>query len=236
MMRREKIVYSTFLVVVIALALAVANFYVINNGQNISLEQEQARILAMYSKDMWTQTRNLVDFFLRYYQFTEGDQNQPNITENFLSMLEYRSFTLLNYEARSALDIIQTDAQTLSSFDLDHGTKYTAYGDTYYNVSETVKYAVNQLDWTTSGRLPTEHHRLMYELCHILGADQYMATGNATQLPEISQTFFTLYLYRDNRSKSQPTSTVLDTELGWALGNATQLHQNLLNWHNQNPQ
>ena len=235
MIQREKIIYSTFLVVVIVLAWAVADFYVINNSLNISLEQEHARVLAMYSKDMWTQTRNLVDFFLRYYQFTEGDQNQPNITENFLSMLEYRSFTLLNYEARSALDIIQTDSQTLSSFVLDHGTKYTAYGDTYYNVSETVKYAVNQLDWTT-GRLPTEHHRLMYELCHILSADQYMATGNATQLPEISQTFFRLYLYWDNRSKNQQTSTLPDTELGWAVGNATQLHQNLLDWHNRNPQ
>lgn len=235
MMRREKIIYSTLLVVVIALAWTVANFYVINNGQNISLEQEQARVLAMYSKGMWTQTQNLGGFFLRYHQFTEGDQNQPNITENFLIMLESRSFTLLNYEAGSVRDIIQTNSHALSSFDLAHGAKYTVYDDAYYNVSETVEYAVNQLDWAT-GRLPTEHHRLMYELCHILGADQYVAAGNATQLPGISQTFFRLYLYWDTRSKGQPTSIVLGTELGWALGNATQLYQNLLTWHNQNPQ
>jgi hypothetical protein len=236
MMQREKIIYSTFLVVVIVLAWTVASFYVINNSQNISLEQEHARVLAMYSKDMWTQTRNLGDFFLRYYQFTEADQNQPNITENFLGMLESRSFTLLNYEARSALDVVKTDSQTLSTFNLDYGAKYTAYVNAHYNVSVTVEYAVNQLDWTTSGRLPTEHHQLMYGLCHILGADQYMATGNTTQLPEISQTFFRLYLYWDSRSKNQQTSTLLDTELGWAVGNATQLHQNLLDWHNQNPQ
>jgi hypothetical protein len=122
----------------------------------------------------------------------------------------------------------------LSDFDLNHGGKYEAYDNAYYNVSEVANYAVAQLDWTT-GRLPDEHHRLMYELCHILGADQYVPTRNNTQLAGISQAFFRVYLYWGDESNNQPTSIVPNTELEWAPANAMQLYQNLVNWHNQHP-
>jgi hypothetical protein len=236
MMRREKIIYSALSIAVAALALTVANLYVLNNNQNTSLDQEQAAVLSTYAKDLFTQTHDLVQSFRRYYDFTQGDQTMPNMTENTLIMLEYRSFILLNDEANSALDVIQTDTFELSSSAISNRGNHSAYTDVYNNVSQTVSYAVNQLDWTNGRLMPSEHQRLMYELCHILGADG-MPTENTTQLTQISYAFSTIYaLYWNSRSQNQPNQTVIDTELAWALGNSTQLYQNLLNWHNQNPQ
>jgi hypothetical protein len=240
MIRRDKIIYSVLLIVIIALAWGVVTLYFVSNSQSISLKQEQARVLAKYAEDMSTQTQFLVNSFLAYYSLTKMDQNQPNMTENVLMMLEDRSFTLLGYEADSVRSIIQSDSTEIGLFDEDHGEQYKAYEDAYYNVSETVIYAVNQLDLTT-GRVLSEHYSLMYELCHILGADQYNPTGNNTQLTEISQAFLTVYLhYSDLQSGYQPNSialnTAINTELGWALANATQLYQNLVDWHNLNPQ
>jgi len=240
MIRRDKIIYSILTIVIIALALVVVNLYAVSNSQNISLKQEQDGVLARYAEDMSTQTQFLVSSFLAYYSLTEMDQNQPNMTYVALSYLEDRSFTLLGNEADSVRNIIQSDSTAISSFDEDHGQQYKTYDNAYYNVSETVIYAVNQLDLTT-GRVLSEHYSLMYELCHILGADQYNPTGNNTQLTGISQTFLKVYIYySDLQSGYQPNSTALNTalntELGWALANATQLYQNLVDWHNRNPQ
>ena len=235
MVRRDKIIFSILLVVIIALALVVVNLYFVSNSQNVSLMQEQAGVLAGYAEDMSTQTQFLVSSFLAYHSLTEMDQNQPNMTENVLSMLEDRSFTLLGYEADSVREVIQLDSATVTSFIADHGEQYKAFEDAYYNVSETVIYAVDQLDLTT-GRVPSEHYSLMYELCHILGADQYMPTGNNTQLAGLSQAFLIVYLYLNGQSSYQPNSIALNAELGWALANATQLYQNLVDWHNSNPQ
>jgi len=232
-MRREKIIYSIFLVTVIVLAWTAANFYVINNNQNIFLMQEQAKVLASYAFTMQTQTRNLVSSFSRYYDFVESDLNLPNMTEDALSKLEHRSFILLGDEADSARYVIQTDSSRLTGFDLNHVGNSSAFVDVYLNVSETVNYAVNQLDWATGGRLPSEHNRLMFELCHILGADRN-ATANITQLTEISQTFLRIALLCWN-SQNQLNPPVIDMELSWALGNATELNQNLVAWHNSNP-
>jgi len=233
MMRREKIVYSIFLVAVIVLAWTVANFYVMNNNQNIFLVQEQAKVLASYALTMQTQTRNLVNSFLRYHDYVESDLNWPNMTEDTLGKLEYRSWILLSYEADNARNAIQTDSSYLMRFDLNHAGNSSAYVNVYLNVSETVNYAVNQLDWTTGGRSLSEHQRLMFELCHILGADRN-ATANTTQLTEISQTFSRISSLCWN-SQNQLNPPVIDMELSWALGNATELNQNLVAWHNSNP-
>lgn len=178
-MKREKIIYPVLLIIIIALASTGAYLYIVNSNQNVSLDQNQAAALERYAEDMYTQTRNLAQSLFRYYEYTQGDQNTPNMTQDFLITLEQRSFILLSYEASSAGDIIQTDSLTLTSFDVNHGPQFRAYDDAYYNVSETVNYTVNQLDWT-NGRLPSEHNRTMYELCHLLGADQYEPTGNTT--------------------------------------------------------
>jgi len=240
MIRRNKIIYSILLIVIIALASVVVTIYSVSSSQNISLKQEQAGVLARYANDMSTQTQFLISSFLAYYSLTEMDQNQPNMTENVLMMLEDRSFTLLGYEADSVRSIIQLDSTEVGSFDEGHGEQYIVFEDAYDNVSETIIYAVNQLDLTT-GRVLSEHYSLMYELCHILGADQYNPTGNNTQLTRISQAFLTVYLYYSNlQSGYQPNSialtTAINTELGWALANATQLYQNLVGWHSSNSQ
>jgi hypothetical protein len=223
MTRREKITYSIFLVAVIGLAWTVANLYVMNNNENTFLMQEQTKVLASYALTLDTQTRSLVNSFLRYRDYVEGDQNTPNVTENSLNDLEHRSFILLSYEADSVRDAIETDAFYLMGFDLNHAGNSSAYVDVYLNVSDTVNYAVNQLDWTT-GKLPSEHHRLMFELCDIIGADQ---------LTGISETFSRIASLCWN-SQNQLNPPVIDAELRWALGNATQLYQNLVTWHNSN--
>ncbi len=234
MMRREKIIYSIFLVTVIVLAWTAANFYVMNNDQNIFLVQEQAKVLASYALTMQTQTRNLVNSFRRYYDFVESDLNLPNMTEYTLSELEHRTFILLGSEADSARYVIQTDASRLTGFDLNHVGNSSAFVDVYLNVSETVNYAVNQLDWA-GGRSLSEHQQLMFELCHILGAD-HDATANTNQLTAISQTFLGIgLLCWNSASQNQPKQPVIDAELAWALGNATQLYQNLVTWHNSSP-
>ena len=89
MIRREKIAYSIVLVVIIGLAWTVVNFYVMNNSHDTFLMQEQNKILASYALTVDTQARNLVNSFLRYYDYTKGDQNTPNITEDFLGDLEW---------------------------------------------------------------------------------------------------------------------------------------------------
>jgi hypothetical protein len=235
MMRREKIIYSIFLVAVIVLAWTVANFYVMNNNQNVFLVQEQTKVLASFALTMETQTRNLVSSFSRYYDYIESDLNWPNMTEDTLGKLEYRSWILLSYEADSARYVIQTDSFYLMGFDLNHVGNSSAFVNVYLNVSETVDYAVNQLDWATGGRLLSEHQRLMFELCHLLGADRN-ATANTTQLTGISQTFSRISsLCWNSANQNQPKQPVIDAELAWALGNTTQLYQNLVTWHNSNP-
>jgi len=232
-MRREKIIYSILFVTSILLAWTVANFYVTNSNQNIFLVHEQAKVLASYALTMQTQTRNLVNSFLRYHDYVESDLNWPNMTEDTLSKLEYRSWILLSYEADNARNAIQTDSSYLMRFDLNHVGNSSAYVNVYLNVSETVNYAVNQLDWATGRRLLSEHHRLMFELCHILGADRN-TTANTTQLTAISQTFSRISSLCWN-SQNQLNPPVIDMELSWALGNATELNQNLVAWHNSNP-
>jgi hypothetical protein len=241
MIRRDKIIFSIFLIVIIALAWGVVTLYFVSNSQSISLNQKQAEVLARYAEDMSTQTQFLVSSFLAYHDLTEMDQNQPNMTYDVLSYLEDRSFTLLGNEADSVRSIIQLDSGTIGPFDDGQGEQYKTFVDTYYNVSETVVYAVNQLDLTT-GKVLSEHYSLMYELCHILGADQYNATGNNTQLTGISRAFLSVYVALDSYSIAselihyQLNLTLLNTELGWALANATQLYQNLVDWHNLNSQ
>jgi len=243
MIRRNTIVFSIFsilLIVIVGLAWAVVTLNVANGNQGISLYQEQVRVLGTYARDMWTQTQNLIDSFRRYHDDTQSDQNEPNATGyiNFLSALEHRSFILLGYEASAVRDVIQADSHALTSFNANYGTQYGTYANAYYNVSETVKYAVDQLDWT-NGRISSDHNRLMYELCRILGADACLVTGNTTQLTGITQSFFQVFAYWNSRSESQPSdqtnAETLAVNLDWALGNATQLYQNLVEWHDSNP-
>lgn len=231
-MGREKVVYSVFSVAVIVLAWAVANFYVASSSQEIFLVREQAKVLASFALTMETQTRNLVDSFLRYHDYTESDLNWPNMTENDLDMLEHRSWTLLSHEAESVRYAVQTGSFYLSGFDLNHAGNSSAYVDVYMNVSDTIEYAVNQVDWTT-GRLPDGHRRLMLELCHILGADRNV-TADTDQLTGISLSFSRISsLCWGNQN--QVSTPVIDTELRWALANATELNQHLVAWHNSNP-
>jgi hypothetical protein len=235
MIRREKIAYSIVLVVIIGLAWTVVNFYVMNNSHDTFLMQEQNKILASYALTVDTQARNLVNSFLRYYDYTKGDQNTPNITEDFLGDLEWRSFILLGDEAHSARYAIETDEFYLMGFHLNHAGNYSEFVNVYSNISETVNYAVNLLDWTISGRSPSEHRRVMLELCHILGADRN-ATSDTTQLITISETFSRIHsLCWNSANQFQPKQPVIDAELTWALGNATQLYQNLVTLHNSNP-
>lgn len=232
-MRREKIIYFVFLTTVIVLACTTASLYLSNNDLNTSSAQEQAKTLATYTFSMETQTRNLVDSFRLYYDYVLQSDQGAQLDENTLIQLESRSFIFLNNEAGSANSVIQIDAVRLSPPDLTKAIKnpYDCVR-VYMNVSNTLDYAVKQLDWTT-GRLPTEHRQMMNELCHILGA---APTTSNTTLTEISQAFFKIeILCWTNASQNQPSPIIIDTELNWALGNATNLYQNLVTWHNNNP-
>lgn len=234
MLRREKIIYPALLAAIIVLAWTSANFYTMNNNQDVSIAQEQARILSSYALTINTQTHLLQESFQRYYQYVLGDQNTPNITQNSLYMLQARSFTLLSQEADNALYVIQTDESYLIGFHLDHVGNFSAFVNVYTNVSETINYAVNQLRWTL-GRSPDDHQRMMFELCHILGAD-YNVTADTNQLYGISQIFLTIYVTSWNGANQNSSNLpVNETELEWALGNATELSQHLVTWHNSNP-
>jgi len=243
MIRRNAIIFSVssvLLIVIIGLAWAVVTLNVANGNQSVSLYQEQVRVLGTYARDMVTQTQNLFESFRRYREYTEGDQLEPNASGyiNFLSALESRSFILLDYEANSAYSVIQANSYSLASFDVNHGMQYRLYDDVYSNVSETVKYAVDQIDWTRNGRFPSGRSQLMYDLCHILGADAYLVNGNTTELTGITHSYFQIYAYWNSKSRSQPNDLtneeVLTANLDWAIGNATQLYQNLAEWHNSN--
>jgi hypothetical protein len=233
-MRREKIIYSVLSIAVVVLASAAANFYVLNNNQNTLLMQEQARVLASYAWLMDIQTSNLFSSFQTYHDFIKADQNTPNMTENSLYLLELRSFTLLSIEADSARTAIQTASTDLMDFDLNNAGNFSAFVSIYQNVSETIDYAVDQLDQTT-GRTLSHHDQLMFQLCHILGAD-HNATSNITQLTETSQAFFSIFILCSNiANQNQPKPPVIDVQLKWALENATQLNQHRITWHNSIP-
>jgi hypothetical protein len=236
MIKREKLIYSFFLIVTVALASTVAFLYVNLRNSQGSLERELAREMSQKAYTISLDIEKLVGRFYDCYWNIQDDDYQfahgyiSNVTRD---ALYYRTLDAYfgSYFPQFYGETVKDDLSSLFYFYPE-----PTY-EVYHNISNSVQYALDQIDFATLARTQNDSHQLIGELYYVLGINQETQSGNWTALRGISEPFSEMCIYweRQSGSLSGTSATQPNVMFGWALGNATQLYQDLVVWHNHNP-
>ena len=233
MMKRTKIAYSLMVMFIVALASTNLYFYFENNNLKSLLEQDRIKELSEKAADVWSRLGS----FEGWYDYCMWELNRDlkeNVSSEVKNLLVGRTETLLDrYSDRVYYDV-KNDLKRLWWLDEEPSSRV------YDNVSDTVTYALGQVDWATLGRGTNESVTLLWELYYMLGVDQITRAENLSGLRGIEFSFLRLYDYWDReyyflltngRDKIPSYLAKPEVCLEWALGNATALYQNLTEWH-----
>jgi hypothetical protein len=232
-LKREKKVYSIFFIVTFVLASTV---YITAQNAQISLEKEQARELSVEAYAVYSDISKLVGHFYNCYrniqnidyQLSEGYiSNDTRDTLYDTTLIDY----LGNYYTQFYGQTIEYHMANLA------GTIGPLLYGVYKNISDTLQYSLDQIDFAWLGRTHNDSHRLLGELYNVLGIYQETQSSNYTALRGIAEPFSEMYIYWEEKAglllgAKQPEPNIL---FNWAIANATQLYQNLEDWHNNNP-
>ena len=232
MMRREKIVYSLFLIVTVALSSTVAFLYVGYQDSQRSIERESLQTISNQAYFISLDIYDLVSRFNHAHSKIHDDDYQ--LAQGYISnetrdALYWRTFD----------DYLGDFRQHGDTFETEMNHFYYLLGEptheTYENISDTIRYALAQVDFARTTRTQNESHRLMDELYNILGI--YEQDGNWTGMNGIAGSFSEMYVYWHALTNPYPgTSTTQPSVMfEWAVGNATRMYQDLLVWHENNP-
>ena len=236
MIKREKILYSFFLTVTVALASTVAFLYV--NLQNSQASLAQKLALERYQKAyaVFSGIEKLASLYYHCYSTIQDDDYMfahGSITNETRDELYFRTIHSYfgSYYSPFYDQSVQNNINSLAYL----------YGEPtyeeYHNVSDTIQYTLDQIDFATLGRTINESRRLIGELYYVLGIDQVLQGGNWTALRGIAWSFFTMSSYWDTQyvQQSLTNATPPIVAFGWARANATQLYEDLVIWHDSNP-
>jgi hypothetical protein len=233
MMRKDKIVYSLFLMVTVALASTVAFLYINYQDSQRSFEQQSYQAISRQaSRQAYIISADIEDIVSRVYnaygemRYDEGRFGEGSISNETRAALQRR--TLIDYFPRSAFyehaDTFRDEVIVFSDL-LGESTNAM-----YTNISDAVGYAIDRIDFVA--RLSSDPYRLMGELKDILGI--YQRGGN---MEGIANAFHEMGYYWNALSyPNYPTpGNQPSVMLEWAVGNATQMYQALHLWNESIP-
>jgi multisubunit Na+/H+ antiporter MnhB subunit len=233
MLRREKIVYSISLIVIVTLASVVVFLYVNIQDSQQSIELELIRRITQQANTVNGDIMDLVWRFHYAYEDIKQDDRDfelGNISNETKDALFWRTINDYFYPSPGNNIImsfqIKVEDDIKGLFDLLGEPEYT----TYSNITETIRYAIPYDLFYDPLMTSTIAHEILVRAYTILGIDQadQWRSVNYTALSGIGISFSALSRYWLNQTsitlgKSAPEFSVI---FDWALANATQLYQN----------
>lgn len=226
MLSREKIAYSIFFIVILILVSTIAFLY---SKSQASLQTDQIRMQSMRADMISREIGDMIGRFHRLYiQIQDYDWKLAN---GYISNETKHGL----YDATMAayFHIITSD-RALLEVEITKLADPQSY-ETYANISETMVYSLDQIEFAAYFRTENESSRLIGELHTVLGINT--TYGNYSGWQGIYRSFYEMQYYWAQEAgglgiSPQPEPS---TWLSWALANATQLYQDLANWHGNNP-
>lgn len=162
-------------------------------------------------------------------QYDDQQFDHGHISNETRDVLFWR--TIYDYFSNSFFD----DAHTRIERDMDdlYDLLKEPGREIYSNISNTVKHAIDMVDFWDPLITRDYVHQLLVELYVVLGIDQMTQWQNLTALEGIAKSFSAMSSYWNDQTsmtsgKNTPEFSIM---FDWALANATQLYQNLLAWH-----
>lgn len=233
MIKKMKITYALIAILIVALVITNVYFYLENTNLSSLVKQNQLKQMYKAAEDVWSHLGSFEawydDSMWRLHYYVEGSFS--NQTKD--SLIWTTGYLLDRYSDRISYDI-KGDLSTLKWLD-------ETSLQIYENISNTVEYALAQVEWAMLGRGDlNESYTLLWELYHILGVDQITRIENLSRLRGIERSFNFLsnywrseyYFIRTNgRDKIPSYYPKPEVALEWALGNATALYPELTEWH-----
>jgi len=235
MMKREKVVYSLFLMVTVALASTVAFLYINYQDSRRSVEQESYQTLSRRADMISDDIEDIISRLYAANSEMHADEyrlSQGGISNETREELQWRTldtyFPDLFYQRA---DDFESKMGLLCYLSGESSTMYT-------NISDTFRYTIVQILFAWYSRTPNDAYRLMVELGDITGAYPVGGGGHGTPMEGIGHSFRSMSAYWNALSypNTYPTPTTQPSVmLEWAVGNATQMYQALVVWHENNP-
>jgi hypothetical protein len=233
MRKREMVGYFLLGILVVALASTSVYFFLDNGVLRSLLTQDQLRDMSEKAGNVYSRIESFTGWYDACMEKIRYDTRLV-ISNETKQHLVWRSWEYLDrYSDRASYDI-EEDLGTLSYMD-----EKSSWG-IYQNISDTIGYAIGQVDWAVLGRPSDEGLSLMWELYYLLGVDQITESENLTDLRAISRSFSLMsqYWYSEwTFTISQGRSPIPEylpkphVALEWAFGNATALYRKLAQWH-----
>jgi len=234
MIKKMNIIYILITILIVALVITNVYFYLENINQSSLVRQNQLSQMGEKAEDVWSRLSSFegwyYDSMWRLHYYVEGSFSDSFSNQTKESLIWTTGYLLHRYSDRVSYDV-ERDLTSLKWLD---GTSRAIYE----NISDTLKYALVQIDWTMLGRGNlTESYTLLWELYYMLGVDQ---SENLSGLGGIENSFNLLSIYwsseyyfilTNGRQKIPSDCPKPETALEWALGNATVLYQQLNEWH-----
>ena len=233
MIKRTIVAYSLMAIFLVALIATNVYFYLENNNLRSLLRQDCLREMSEKAGDVWSRVSSFMGWYDDCMWRLQGDLEQDFSNETKERLIWTTAYLLDCYSDGVAIDV-ERDFNRLRRLDEE-------FYEIYNNVSDTVEYALAQVDWTMLGRADAnERVTLLWELYYLLGVDQISRLENFSALRGIAYSFNRLWSYWDreyyflltNGRITMPSYlTKPEVALEWALGNATALYQELTEWH-----
>lgn len=233
MIKRIKITYALIAILIVALVITNVYFYLENNNLSSLVRQDRLRRMWEKAEDVWSHLNSFEGWYYDCMWRLKSDLLQGYSNETEERLIWRTAYLLSKYSDRVRYDV-ESDLTTLKNSD-------ETSRQIYENTSNTVEYALAQVEWAMLGRGDSnESYTLLWELYYILGVDQITMGENLSRLRGIENSFRLLsnywrseyyFILTNGRQKIPSYYPKPEKALEWALGNATVLYQELTEWH-----
>lgn len=237
--------YFALMAIVIVVLASVSTYFSLKFYSNLE-ELHRSRVYQAYlaADDVYRKLRWFTGLYYESMRVMNASLRSSYCNETKVRVI-ISTCKLLEYYAERFWVDIKRDFSVLSLLAY-HYKEIPFFNTTAYNTVYTVvSEALAQAWWAGTGKgdveLLNETPTLLWELYYLLGIDQNEhETPSKSKLEGLARCFYELadYWYVEyNRDRSNiPTDlTQPQTALEWVVGNATALHQELIQWDKYRP-
>jgi len=240
-MNKKKIIsISIVAIVIIALASLSVNFSLENNRNLEELHKSHVQEAQLAASDIWQKLSWFVGLYYNEIHDLTAMLRPENSYYNETKLrVIYGKCELLRYVAERFWIDVEEDLGLLRG--QAYYDKYISFfnGTAFNTVYGAVRESLGQVDWAGRGKTSeealNETQTFLWELYYVLGIDQIEQESKMSGLEGLARCFYELenYWYAEiyyGGGNIPKYLTPLETALEWAVRNATDLHQDLIQW------
>lgn len=239
-MNKKKAFYVSLMVIILISSLSLCiYFYIENRRIREELRNLQLRLASEYADNIY---RDLYHFLSAFYYHmadltTYLARGFPAEVNTYILNMKCN---ILESVALKNLGMICQCMYGLYSI-AHHGgiiffdwTDYQMVHNVIYDVLWQIRYARESQVGKTDEEFISGTLTFLWELYHLVGADLAVFPENS-KLGQLAWCFHILYHYWNEELAGIKYSVPIQTILGWILGNATALHQDIVQWDKYHP-